>query len=66
MTDNPSTGGSTQSEGESEPQDCDQLKAAIEKTKEGEKGRQQYLVKRSVELGCVEHIPDDWEVEVHG
>jgi hypothetical protein len=55
-----------QSEHETEPQNCDDLKAAIGKTKEGEKGRQQYLVKRSVELGCVEHIPDDWEVEVNG
>lgn len=56
----------TASENESNPENCDQLKAAIAKTGENEKGRQQFLVKRSVELGCVENIPDDWEVEIHG
>jgi hypothetical protein len=54
----------TASESQSEPQNCDDLKTAIAATKDDEKGRQQYLVKRSVELGCIEHIPDDWEVEV--
>jgi len=57
---------SVQSENESNPQNCDELKTAIAKTGEGEKGRQQFLVKRSIELGCVEHVPDDWEVEIHG
>jgi hypothetical protein len=52
----------TASESHSEPQDCAQLKTAIEQTKENEQGRQQYLVKRAVELGCTEHIPDDWEI----
>lgn len=56
----------TKSESESEPQDCAALKTAIANTKEEEKGRQQYLVKRSIELGCVEHIPDDWSVDVDG
>jgi hypothetical protein len=49
-------------EDEKEPQNCEELQAAIAKTGENEKGRQQYLIKRSIDLGCVEHIPDDWEV----
>jgi hypothetical protein len=49
---------------ESEPKDCEQLKTAIAKTEQEEKGRQEYLIKRSVELGCVEHIPDDWSVDI--
>lgn len=51
---------------ETEPQDCEQLKAAIQKTSDQEKGRQKLLMKRSVELGCVEHIPDHWGVEIDG
>lgn len=51
---------------EKDPQDCEQLKTAIQKTGDNEKGRQQYLIKRSIELGCVEHIPDHWGVEVSG
>lgn len=67
MAETESTEKSVQSESESEPQNCDDMKTAVAKTKEGENGRKRYLVKRSVELGCVEHIPDDWEVEVeHG
>lgn len=57
---------SVQSDSESNPESCDELKAAIAKTGENEKGRQQFLVKRSIELGCVEHVPDNWEVEIHG
>lgn len=53
-------------EGEKEPQSCEEIKAAVAKTDENEKGRQQLLIKRSVELGCVEHIPDDWGVDVDG
>ena len=49
---------------ESEPVDCEALKVAVAKTGEKEIGRQQLLVKRSVELGCVEHIPDDWELKI--
>lgn len=51
-------------DGETEPQNCDELKTAIGKTKPEERGRQRYLIKRAIDLGCVEHIPDDWEVEI--
>lgn len=44
--------------------DCDELKAAIDKHEPGNAGEQRALIKRSIELGCVEHIPDDWGVEV--
>jgi hypothetical protein len=54
------------SEEEKEPDNCEELKEAIHKTGDEEKGRQQYLIKRAVELGCVEHIPDDWEVKIDG
>lgn len=50
----------------SEPKDCDSLKTTIQKTGDEEQGRQQYLVKRAIELGCVEHIPDHWGVETDG
>ena len=51
---------------ESVPQDCEQLKKAIAATKPGEKDRQRYLIKRSIELGCVDNIPDDWTVTNNG
>lgn len=53
-------------ESEKEPRSCEEVKAAVAKTDENEKGRQQLLIKRSVELGCVEHIPDEWGVDVDG
>jgi hypothetical protein len=49
---------------EPEPQDCDALKAAVSATKETDTSRKRFLIKKSVELGCVEHIPDDWEVTI--
>lgn len=49
-----------------EPKDCESLKTAIQNTSDNEAGRQQYLVKRAIELGCVEHIPDHWGVETDG
>jgi len=53
-------------EAEREPEDCEQLKTAVAKTGDNEKGRQQLLIKRSIELGCIEHIPDNWGVEIDG
>jgi len=47
------------------PENCDDLKAAVKNTADVDKARQRVLIKKSVELGCVEHIPDDWEVELH-
>jgi len=43
---------------------CDELKAEIPKAESAR--HKQYLIGRSVDLGCVEHIPDDWAVEVNG
>lgn len=50
---------------EKDPQNCDELRAAIAATGENDHKRQQYLIKKSVELECVEHIPDDWSVDVN-
>lgn len=52
--------------GEQLPKTCDEMKAAIGKTGDDDKARQRLLIKQSVELGCVEHIPDSWEVDVNG
>lgn len=43
---------------------CDELKAAIDKHDPGNKAEERALIKKSIELGCVEHIPDEWGVEV--
>lgn len=49
----------------SEIQNCDQLKAQISKAETREE--QRACIARALELGCVEHIPDDWGIEVsHG
>jgi hypothetical protein len=45
-----------------EVNNCDELKAAIGKA-DGET-EQRYLVKRAIDLGCVDDIPDEWTVEV--
>lgn len=47
------------------PENCDDLKGAVQNTVETDKARQRVLIKKSIELGCVEHIPDSWEVEIH-
>lgn len=52
--------------GEKMPENCDEMKTAISKTEDTDKARQRLLIKHSVELGCVEHIPDNWEVDVNG
>ena len=47
--------------------DCEELKGAItayEREKEELRpALRRYLIRRSVQLGCTEHIPDSWEVE---
>jgi hypothetical protein len=63
---NSTTVNDTQGTDEPMPTDCDQLKAAIAKTGDGEKDRQALLIKRAIELKCVEHIPDDWGVDING
>lgn len=49
---------------EKTPENCDELKSAVSATQDSDKGRQRLLIKKSVELGCVEHIPDSWTVEI--
>jgi hypothetical protein len=51
-----------------ELQTADEVRAAVEKEKTAEKpdqGMRHYLIKRSIELGCVECIPDDWGMKVY-
>jgi hypothetical protein len=46
--------------------DCGELKDAVEAygRETGNKAElRRYLIRRSVKLGCTQHIPDEWEVE---
>lgn len=46
--------------------DCGELKKAVEAygRETGDKTvLRRYLIRRSVALGCTEHIPDDWRVD---
>lgn len=45
-----------------EIENCEQLRAAI-KAHDGDRDRQRYLLKRAIDLGCVEDIPDEWGIE---
>jgi hypothetical protein len=47
-----------------EIEDCDALKAAVDKHEPGDTAEERRLIKRSIELGCTEHIPDEWGVDV--
>jgi hypothetical protein len=47
-----------------EIKDCESLRAAIAKAEPGNVGHQRLLIKKSIDLGCVDDIPDDWTVEV--
>jgi len=51
-------------DGEEEIKDCDSVKAAVAQEKSSPVGgdRERYIIKRAVELGCTEHIPDDWGI----
>ena len=44
--------------------DCDELRTAVEecKNKPHDDNWERYLINRSVQLGCTEHIPDDWGI----
>ena len=51
----------------SEITSCDELKTAIDVENKSDKPdtpMRHYLIKRGVELGCVENIPDEWTMEV--
>jgi len=41
---------------------CEELKAAVPKA-DGE-AEQRYLIKRSIDLGCIDDIPEHWTMEV--
>ncbi len=44
-------------------QSCEDIRAKVAENPEDEQTRS-LLVKRAIDLGCVEHIPDDWTFEV--
>jgi hypothetical protein len=46
------------------PENCDEVRSAVAATADGDKGRQRILIKKSIEFGCVEHIPESWEVDI--
>jgi len=41
---------------------CEELKTAVPKA--NEEAEKRYLIKRAIDLGCVDHIPEDWTLEV--
>lgn len=45
------------------PENCDELKQAVQQTGDNDTARQQLLIKQAVDMGCVEHIPDNWGLE---
>jgi hypothetical protein len=59
--------GAAMPDGSYPTRDCDELKQAIEaygKETTNKSDVKRYLIHRSVVLGCTEHIPDEWEMEV--
>lgn len=52
----------------SDVQNCDQLSSAVAteaKSDTPSPETRKELIAKALELGCVEHIPDDWGIEVH-
>jgi hypothetical protein len=45
---------------------CDEIKTAVQKDGTEHGYRREYVIRRAIELGCTENIPDDWEIEVSG
>lgn len=45
-------------------EDCDGVKEAVKLDGTEHQYQRQYVIRRAVELGCTEYIPDDWEIEV--
>jgi hypothetical protein len=59
--------GAAMPDGSYPTRDCEELKHAIQAYGRETGNRsdlKRYLIHRSVVLGCTEHIPDEWEVEV--
>jgi hypothetical protein len=51
-----------------EPKTVEEVRTAVEKEKNADpphQGVRHYLIKRAIELGCVECIPDDWGMKVY-
>jgi hypothetical protein len=47
--------------------DCNELQAAVQKERTETANTtvvRRFIIRRSIELGCTEHIPDEWEVEI--
>lgn len=45
-------------------QTCDDIKAQVAKAPT-ELRRRQYLIKKAIDFGCSQHIPDEWEVDIN-
>lgn len=45
-------------------QTCEEIKAQVAKSPTSVRERQ-YLIKKAIDLGCTQHIPEDWEVEIN-
>lgn len=61
------TRGEAMPDGSYPARDCGELKNAVnaygtDSTKSA--GVRRHLIRRSLALGCTEHIPDDWHMEV--
>lgn len=45
---------------------CDDVKQAVAKCQRenpNDQGEQRAIIRQAVDLGCTEHIPDDWGLE---
>lgn len=49
---------------DSEIKTCDELKNKVADVDIEERGKQRELIGRAIELGCIEHIPDEWGVDI--
>lgn len=50
-------------EDKKEIKSCDDVQNAVKAykaSKESDPAEERYIIKKAVELGCSEHIPDDW------
>lgn len=43
---------------------CEELRTAIKATDGSNTAHQRFLIKKSIDLGCIDDIPDEWGVEV--
>lgn len=45
-------------------ENCDDVRSAVAKHEEWDKAEERLIIKKAIDLGCVDAIPDDWAVEV--